>query len=261
MERERYQGNYPSHPRPASSDMSVNTRTVRRRPRLSNVSRSNTSTTSSATVVEPDTKVKVPPTASQIKPLPPPPRSLSLSFHQHDFNSMVVYADSAVQYHISICMNCFIPSSFITIVRRLHEKGEFVSSFEMGISTQRATVNMHGTEKLMDAVLSRTGRKSDDRVWQWKWDDKPGCVLGWHRDTPVRYCYDLDAAGRPVGPVLAAFVVGALTPDAQDRAPQPASLKVSPDGLHVVDHIMTSALVVERKRLTPSPMSMNSIFN
>ncbi|KAH9848738.1 hypothetical protein C2E23DRAFT_862395 [Lenzites betulinus] len=248
--------------------MSANIRTVRRRPRLSNVSRSNISTASSATVVEPDGKAQVSRIASKTKPLPPPPKSLSLTFHQHDFNSMVAYADRAVQYHIMICMNCFIPSSFITVIRRVHEKGEFVSSFEMGISTQKATVNMYGMENAMDAVLSRTGKKSDDRIWQWRWDDKPGCILGWHRETPVRYvglsacaCYGLDAAGRPVGPVLAAFVVSAPTSNAHKDAPQPASLKVSPDGLHVLDHIVTSALVVERKRLTPSPMSMNSIFN
>ncbi|KAI8972868.1 hypothetical protein BD414DRAFT_499630 [Trametes punicea] len=31
----------------------------------------------------------------------------------------------------------------------------------MGISTQRATVNVHGSEKFMDAVVSRTGKKTD----------------------------------------------------------------------------------------------------
>lgn len=30
----------------------------------------------------------------------------------------------------------------------------------MGISTQRATVNMYGVEKFVDAVLSRDGKKT-----------------------------------------------------------------------------------------------------
>ncbi|KAI0353891.1 hypothetical protein OH77DRAFT_1522129 [Trametes cingulata] len=232
----------------------MNPRTVKRKPRLSGLSRSDLSTASSTTIVEANVAEK------PSKPLPPPPSSLVLVFHQDGFNTMVAYADSAVHYHISVSMNCFIPSSFITVVRRMHDQGDFVSSFEMGISTQRATVNMHGTEKYMDSVLLRTGKPSDGRIWQWKWDEEPGSTIGWHRESPVRYCYVLDKAGRPSGPMVAAFVVCSPSSNHEGK-PQPASLKIFPDGQHIIDHILTSVLVVERKRLTPSPMTMSPIFN
>ncbi|KAI0761282.1 hypothetical protein BD413DRAFT_617158 [Trametes elegans] len=175
---------------------------------------------------------------------------------------MAACADSTARYHISVGMNCFIPTSFITVVRRFHESGEFVSSFEMGISTQRATINMHGIEKQMDAVLSRMGKKAEERIWQWRWDSDPTHFVGWHRENPVRYCYSLDAAGRPSGPMLAAFAVATpSTASRQGGPPRPASLTVYPDGQHIIDHILTSALIVERKRLTPVTVSMNNIFN
>ncbi|KAI0628640.1 hypothetical protein C8Q77DRAFT_1076679 [Trametes polyzona] len=246
--------------------MSSNSRTVRRKPRLSSVSRStNLSTSSSITVAETarsSADVRASTSEKKAKPLPPPPKSLLFRFHQQGFNTMVLYAaDSTAHYHVTVCMNCFIPSSFITVVRRQHERGEFVSSFEMGISTQRATVNVRGMEKPLDTILSRTGRKSDDRIWQWRWDDEPGHILGWHRDTPVRYCYALDKAGSPIGPIVAAFVVSPPAAEVREGPPHRPTLKIFPDGVHIMDHIVTSALVVERKRLTPSPMAMNSIFN
>lgn len=113
----------------------MNVRTVKRKPRLSNVSRSTLSTASSATIADPIVTghggiLPAVKTGSDSKPLPPPPKSLVFTFHQHSFNTMVAYADSAVHYHVTVCMNCFIPSSFITVIRREHEKGEFVSSFE-----------------------------------------------------------------------------------------------------------------------------------
>ncbi len=112
----------------------MNVRTVKRKPRLSNVSRSKVSTASSAKIIDPiangHSGIRPVKTGSGSKPLPPPPKSLLFTFHQHSFNTMVAYADSTVHYHVTVCMNCFIPSSFITIIRREHEKGDFVSSFE-----------------------------------------------------------------------------------------------------------------------------------
>ncbi|KAI0667228.1 hypothetical protein C8Q78DRAFT_1082357 [Trametes maxima] len=233
----------------------MNTRTVKRKPRLPHLSRSGLSTASSTTINDSAND-------KTSKPLPPPPSALLLSFYQLSFNEMVAFSGSSAQYHITVFMNCFIPSSYITVVRREHAKGEFVSSFEMGISTQRATVNMHGAEKFLDAVLSRTGKRADGRIWRWKWDDEPGHSIGWHGESPYRYCYHLDSTGSPVaGGSIAGFAV--CPGVGRDGTPRPPKLKIEAEGEHLMDHIFTSALIVERKRLTPSgaPMAINSIFN
>ncbi|KAI0330706.1 hypothetical protein GY45DRAFT_1250192 [Cubamyces sp. BRFM 1775] len=61
--------------------------------------------------------------------------------------------------------------------------------------------------------------------------------------------------------MIAAFVVCSSTSNVRQAAPQPASITIYPAGQHIMDHILTSALLVERKRLTPSPMTLNPIFN
>ena len=76
-------------------------------------------------------------------------------------------------------------------------------------------------------------------------------------------CYFMGEDGRPSGPMIAAFSCASSAGGAADAdAPsQAASLKVYPDGLRVLEHIVLSALVVERKRLTPSLMGFHSLFN
>lgn len=71
----------------------------------------------------------------------------------------------------------------------------------------------------------------------------------------------MDESGRPAGPMIAAFSCQSGASDDNSLRPQPASLRIYPLGLRVVDHILVSALVVERKRLTPSVMGVNAIFN
>ncbi len=74
-------------------------------------------------------------------------------------------------------------------------------------------------------------------------------------------CYRLDSAGTPAGPILATFVLGASAAQHASGSPQPASLVIYPDGRQVVEHILTSVLVLERKRLTPTPTSVTPLFN
>lgn len=65
-----------------------------------------------------------------------PTATLVYTFSPHSFNSMLLLpppdaADTRPQYHIAIHLNCFIPSSFITIVRRgATENGQHVGEFE-----------------------------------------------------------------------------------------------------------------------------------
>ena len=59
-------------------------------------------------------------------------KSVVLSFKQMGYNEMLVYANtsSRVQYHVSVHMNCFCPTSFITVVRRYLKDGALIGSFE-----------------------------------------------------------------------------------------------------------------------------------
>ncbi|TFK85235.1 hypothetical protein K466DRAFT_552414 [Polyporus arcularius HHB13444] len=200
------------------------------------------------------------------------PTAVVIAFRQLGFNVMIASSIPGAgegmqrmrvgaQYHILVHMNCFCPSSFVTVVRRGAADGELVGSFEMGISTQRATVNMYGVEKHVDTVLSREGKKAADRIWQWNWGDVPQHSICWHRESPVRYCYFMGTDGRPNGPMAAAFTCSSSIVGPDGMSPQPASLKVYPHGLRALDHIVVSALLVERKRLTPSLMGFHSIFN
>ncbi|KAI0754122.1 hypothetical protein C8Q80DRAFT_346881 [Daedaleopsis nitida] len=251
-------------------------RVVRRRPGFTNLSRSELSlqatlasgaeTEGSAHIPESESDEHATRSDHDHRPVPASrPTVVVLGFRQLGFNAMVVCAGSStrVQYHISVHLNCFVPTSSVTVVRHASVDGEFVGSFEMGISTQRATANMCGVERPLDAVLVRAGKKVDERIWQWRWDDDPSRALCWHRESPVRYCYIMDGVGRPSGPMVAAFTCQSIGADSASEGaqPQPAVLKVYPHGLRLADHILVSALVVERKRLTPSVMGFNSIFN
>lgn len=158
-------------------------RSLRRKPGSSNLSLSDLSRTSTSveSAREP-VQLETPP-RSRTSSRGRPARSVDLSFQQMGFSEMTVYANtsSRMQYHISVHMNCFCPSSYITIVRRWQVDGKLIGSFEyapfgpcscyalfslfgtirMGISTQRAVANMYGTEKMLDSVLSMSGKRSD----------------------------------------------------------------------------------------------------
>ncbi|KAL6302443.1 hypothetical protein BKA93DRAFT_393865 [Sparassis latifolia] len=89
------------------------------------------------------------PPANPSSPLPRHFNPVVYTFAQNSFNSMMLSADpqqSPLCYHVSVQMNCFIPSSYITTVRRGNsEDGEMVGSFEMGISQKRSTVTIDNT--------------------------------------------------------------------------------------------------------------------
>ncbi|KZT07049.1 uncharacterized protein LAESUDRAFT_725396 [Laetiporus sulphureus 93-53] len=150
-------------------------------------------------------------------------------------------------------MNCFIPTSHITTIRRGGSPyGEVVGSFEMGIATKKSAVTMAGRERLMDVVLNKAGNKAN-RVWQWKWHNNRELHLSWHCDSPVKYCYLAAQAGTPNASLLASFTPQPLAPRADGLPSPPSSLKVFPDGQWLFDDIVISTLILERKRLTPDP--------
>ncbi|CCM04768.1 uncharacterized protein FIBRA_06959 [Fibroporia radiculosa] len=174
-------------------------------------------------------------------------------FTQLSFNSMILSGrdDATPYYHISVHLNCFIPSLHVTtICRGKTSEGEPVASFEMGIAAKKSTVTRDGREKLMDVVLSRSGSKSEP-IWVWKWHSDPSLHLSWHCDSPVRYCYLSSQKHTSSATLLASYTPVAMSPRA-DGLPSPLpSLKLFPEGQRLFDDIVISALILERKRLTP----------
>ncbi|KAI0090099.1 hypothetical protein BDY19DRAFT_992336 [Irpex rosettiformis] len=171
---------------------------------------------------------------------------------EHAFNAMIVQSQDATipLYHIFVRMNCFIPSSYITTVSRGDtEFGEEVGHFEMGISIRKPTVVFGGLEKIIDSVLVRGGSRGA-RTWQWKFSSDSSKHLSWTIDSPVKYCY-LGTKPLKDATMLATFTPPSLAPRADGRPSPPASLKVYPDGHRLFDHIVISALILERRRLTP----------
>ncbi|KAI0918339.1 hypothetical protein AcV5_002348 [Taiwanofungus camphoratus] len=140
-------------------------------------------------------------------------------FSQETFHSMVLCArgESTPDYYISVAMNCFIPSSYITTIQRGGSRdGELVGSFEMGISTRKNTVTVDGREKLMDLVLCHAGSKSN-RVWQWRWHNDDSLHLSWHSDSPVRYVSPCILEFIPVTTYLIMSVVLLKFPDGHSQ--------------------------------------------
>jgi len=185
------------------------------------------------------------------------------SFNTISFNSMVLQLqdDPEPHYNISVHLNCFIPSSVITVLRRgATEDGEVLGSFEMGISQRKSTVTVNGVEKFTGTVLVKSGTKSDRAVWQWRWHSDEDLHLSWHCDSPVKYCYLHSQVGKPNATLLASFTTIPLAPRADGKPSPPPSLKVFADGHRLVDHIIISALVIERQRLMPSSKSQKSLF-
>lgn len=105
------------------------------------------------------------------------------TFSPLSFNSMIIAPpptapDATPRYHISVSLNCFIPSSFITTIRRgSTEYGEYVGDFEyvankinfsqntylfqrdvrMGISENRGTLCIRGKELPIGDALGQIG--------------------------------------------------------------------------------------------------------
>jgi hypothetical protein len=88
-----------------------------------------------------------------------PATAVKYQFSQLSFNSMLLVPppsspDTRPLYHISVHLNCFMPFSFITSVRRGgNQDGEFVGEFELGVNAHPATLFMDGEEVYLNSVL------------------------------------------------------------------------------------------------------------
>ncbi|SJL18189.1 uncharacterized protein ARMOST_21767 [Armillaria ostoyae] len=83
---------------------------------------------------------------------------VTYSFCPHSLNTMVLIPpDLRPRYHISTGSNCFIPSSYVTTIRRGGtEHDELVADFEMGNSKLPESVYIQGGEyHIKDALKTR----------------------------------------------------------------------------------------------------------
>ncbi|KAK7465391.1 para-aminobenzoate synthase, (PABA) [Stygiomarasmius scandens] len=154
-------------------------------------------------------------------------------------------------YHISVSLNCFTPSSYITSIRRNKEDGELVGDFEMGSSASKipSTVCFKGNEHPIDDILVNSSRLFRN-YWIWKSPD------------PDKYLYWDDNAG---GGVITCFstkdrtsatFLAKFSPRShlrrQGRPTEYTKLEVAPLGHHMFEDILMSALIIERLRTNPT---------
>ncbi|KAJ3551692.1 hypothetical protein NM688_g4560 [Phlebia brevispora] len=174
-------------------------------------------------------------------------------------NSMNLRSQTAMipLYHITVHLNCFIPSSYITVITRGDEAGQEVGQFEMGLSVRKGTVTIDGRERLIDAVLSKGGTRLT-RTWIWRFDRDPEKHLNWNFDGPVKQCYH---AAKNVGALLASFTPPPLTPLPNGRPSPPAALKVYPEGQKAFDHILISALILEHMQSRLDTITLGALNN
>ncbi|PCH35135.1 hypothetical protein WOLCODRAFT_145675 [Wolfiporia cocos MD-104 SS10] len=145
-------------------------------------------------------------------------------------------------YFISVKLNLnpFTPLSYVTSVHRGSDaQGELVGEFELGVTHSRAiiTISEH-TTRLVNILISNP-KSPREFAWRYynielRWD----CRTKLDDGSPMCICSD--AASQQ----LASFVPPPL--DASPPLPD-ATLTVFPDGHRYFDHILLSALVVERK--------------
>ncbi|KAI0353886.1 hypothetical protein OH77DRAFT_556813 [Trametes cingulata] len=145
-------------------------------------------------------------------------------------------------YNISVALNLnpFVPLSYVTTVRRgIDEDGELVGEFELAVMHSRAIVKMGNHATRMPNVLKKDGHSPRKFLWQYgdveiRWD----CRTTLDDGSPMCICWDTRSHQ------IASFVPPPL--DASPPLPA-ATLTVFPDGHELFDHILLSALVVERK--------------
>ncbi|EGO02373.1 hypothetical protein SERLA73DRAFT_178274 [Serpula lacrymans var. lacrymans S7.3] len=149
-------------------------------------------------------------------------------------------------YRISVALNLspFAPLSYVTTVQRGgNMQGQFVGSFELSTNQRVAILTMGDSTTRLKNVMWNIG--GVDRAWGWpcgpvdlRWD----CHSTLDDGSPMCVCYD-GISNSDVQ--LASFVPPPI--DASPPLP-PAQLTVFPDGHQHLDHILLSALIVERKR-------------
>ncbi|KAF9041738.1 hypothetical protein BDZ89DRAFT_1156369 [Hymenopellis radicata] len=181
-----------------------------------------------------------------------------------DQNSMLLYAPHATganqkgarePYHISVNMNCFTPTSFITTIRKSSCEGDVIGDFEIGPSNSRIsnTVCLGGNEYSINDILT-SYTKFFKNSWTWKTVSRSDklVTLTWDDNAGGGTLNCFTSKERTQANFLAKFTPRNLLRRA-GRPVQYPKLEVTPTGHDYFDDILMSALIIERLRTDPPP--------
>ncbi|KAK0506246.1 hypothetical protein EDD18DRAFT_24077 [Armillaria luteobubalina] len=143
---------------------------------------------------------------------------------------------------VSLNLNPFLPISYVTSVHRVgSEDSLFLGEFELAINHSREILIMGGFSTRISNVLSNI--QSSPRHWWWgfgnvslRWD----CRTALEDGSFMCICYAADDSRTQ----LATFIPPPIS--SSPPLPDPV-LTVFPDGHQCFDHILISALIIERK--------------
>jgi len=237
---------------------------------------SRVSTALHSTVRERDSSTHIPPVPVPVLTLeyePPPPERQPLwnppgynasrdptvpvtySFSRVSSSAMILippedFPDSRPRYHISVNLNCFMPSSYITTIHRgATENGQFVGDFEMGISKIPATVSFRGKETKIKDILKKSWVLADSGVWRWRCPGKEKTLI-WHwQSVPLSATCKVQARKGPA--VIVAKFMPASRLRREGNPVDLSRLEILPEGQEDFDDILISVLIVQREKLTP----------
>ncbi|KAJ7756792.1 hypothetical protein DFH07DRAFT_472266 [Mycena maculata] len=188
-----------------------------------------------------------------------PVEAVTYTLSPQGFNTLLVlppadWPDSRPRYHIVVSLNCMNPFSFITTIHSgASDSGLFVGEFETGLSTIPGTVCLGDRQRQIKDVLRMQGHPR----WMWRFGDDTTRHLRWEKlnlnnfSTGVWNCFF--ASDRHPAPTQLKIAQFQGTPSTGTERTQPATLRVYPPGQALFDEILISVLLVERKRLQPSP--------
>ncbi|KAJ3564580.1 hypothetical protein NP233_g8209 [Leucocoprinus birnbaumii] len=186
-----------------------------------------------------------------------PATSITYSFAPQNMpsNSMILSAPAYIDapqeaYYITVNMNCFTPSSYITTIRSGSWDGETIGDFEMGLTTPKSQCKVftRGREFSLTDLLE-TSYRLVKTTFTWKIMDMEKHMLYWDDSSGVLTCYS--SKDRVQGHLLAKFIPPSQ-PRKNGRSPELTRLEVLPTGHDFIDDIVISVLVIERLRTTPT---------
>ncbi|KAJ7280318.1 hypothetical protein C8J57DRAFT_1302262 [Mycena rebaudengoi] len=148
-------------------------------------------------------------------------------------------ADDQGQYRIAVALNPnpFVPISYRTSVHRVQAEDHqewFIGEFELSL-------NHYPNDRQHNDQCPLFINNSPNH-WTWRWDEiglRWDCRSTLEDGSPMCICYTISTTTQ-----LATFVPPPL--DVPPPLPEPV-LTVFPDGHECFDHILFSALIIERK--------------
>ncbi|KAF9255589.1 hypothetical protein L218DRAFT_1081759 [Marasmius fiardii PR-910] len=193
-----------------------------------------------------------------------PMKAVKYRFRQVSMNAMTLVSEIGPMYHISVGFNCFIPSAFVTTIREGgSENGTFIADFQTGVIRDSSeVVCIRGQERYIASVFKdvslswkQKGRGLSKLV-HWRFDEislyRPIQDLYWDvsPNSNLKLCYMSNEVPRTKATLLARFESCGRLRNGRDYL---TTLEVTPEGHRegVLDHILVSALILERLWLTP----------